>query len=212
MEIGKPFVVAAPSGAGKTSLVKALVDTSPNVEVATSHTTRPKRPGEIDKLNYFFIEEPEFQQMIDRHEFLECASVFGYLYGTSKKEAERIMSGGDHLVLEIDWQGTAQVRLEVPQAVTIFVLPPSLESLRDRLEQRAQDDPHTVDQRMSTAISEISHYMDFDYLIVNDDFDQALNEMKAVVAGRGNHLSRAKQVDKLAPLISALQGGCDQAH
>jgi len=128
----KPFVVAAPSGAGKTSLVNALVDTTSNVKVAISHTTRPIRPEETDNLNYFFVDEFRFQQMIDNHEFLEWARVFVSLYGTSKEEAERIRSSGNHLVLEIDWQGAAQVRVEVPQAITIFILPPSLESLRDR--------------------------------------------------------------------------------
>ncbi|MBQ74172.1 MAG: guanylate kinase [Gammaproteobacteria bacterium] len=206
MGTGRPFVVAAPSGAGKTSLVKALVDTSPNIKVATSHTTRPKRANEVDKLNYFFVDEPHFLRMIENSEFLEWARVFGFLYGTSKKEADRILTGGDHLILEIDWQGTAQIRLEVPHATTIFILPPSLGSLRDRLQQRAQDDQHTVDQRMSAAIDEISHYMDFDYLIVNDDFDQALSEMGAVVSGQGDHLRQAAQRRKLAPLISALQG------
>ena len=203
----KLFVVAAPSGAGKTSLVRALVDTTSNVKVAISHTTRPIRPDETNALNYFFVDESRFLTMIDNHEFLEWARVFGSLYGTSKEAAERITSGGHHLVLEIDWQGAAQVRVEAPQAITIFILPPSLESLRDRLEKRAQDDQHTVEQRMDAAIDEISHYMEFDYLIVNDDFDQALREMSDVVNGKGGYLSQASQKIKLEQLISDLECG-----
>ncbi len=203
----KPFVIAAPSGAGKTSLVRALVDTTSNVEVAISHTTRTMRPDETDKHNYFFVDESRFLTMIDNHEFLEWARVFGSLYGTSKDEAKRILGSGNHLVLEIDWQGAAQVRIEVPQAITIFILPPSLASLRDRLEKRAQDDQHTVEQRMDAAIDEISHYMEFDYLIVNDDFDQALREMSDVVNGNGEYLSQARQKIKLGQLISDLGRG-----
>ncbi len=203
----KLFVVAAPSGAGKTSLVRALVDTTSDVKVAISHTTRPIRPDETDTLNYFFVDESRFLTMIDNHEFLEWARVFGSLYGTSKEAAERVASGGNHVVLEIDWQGAAQVRVEVPQAITIFILPPSLESLRDRLKKRAQDDQHTVEQRMDAAIDEISHYMEFDYLIVNDDFDQALREMSDVVNGKGGYLSQASQKIKLEQLISDLECG-----
>ncbi|MCH8256813.1 MAG: guanylate kinase [Proteobacteria bacterium] len=203
---GKPLVVAAPSGAGKTSLVRALVESTSNVKVAISHTTRPIRPDETDKLDYFFIDESRFLMMIDNHEFLEWARVFGSLYGTSKKEADRIASSGSHLVLEIDWQGAARVRDEIPHAITIFILPPSLESLRERLQKRAQDDQQTVEQRMNAAIDEISHYMEFDYLIVNDDFDRALKEMSDVVNGKGEYLRQDRQNPELERLISDL--GC----
>jgi guanylate kinase len=201
---GKLFVVAAPSGAGKTSLVKALVDTTSNVKVAISHTTRALRPDESDHLNYFFIDEPRFVTMINNNEFLEWAHVFGSLYGTSREEADRILTSGNHLVLEIDWQGAAQVRRELPQAISIFILPPSLESLRDRLQKRAQDDQHTVEQRMDAAINEISHYQEFDYLIVNDDFDQALAEMLDIIKGTGDYLGQVRQNSRLRGLISKL--------
>lgn len=204
---GKILVVAAPSGAGKTSLVKALVESTSNVKVAVSHTTRSIRPDETDIHHYYFVDESRFLTMIDNGEFLEWARVFGSLYGTSKKEADRILSSGSHLVLEIDWQGAAQVRAEVAQAVTIFILPPSLKSLRDRLEKRAQDDQHTVEQRMEAATDEISHYMEFDYLIVNDDFDKALREMSAVVNGKAEHLRQARQRLELEQLLSDLRCG-----
>lgn len=204
---GKILVVAAPSGAGKTSLVKALVESTSNVKVAVSHTTRSIRPDETDIHHYYFVDESRFLTMIDDGEFLEWARVFGSLYGTSKKEADRILSSGSHLVLEIDWQGAAQVRAEVPQAVTIFILPPSLKSLKDRLEKRAQDDQHTVEQRMEAATDEISHYREFDYLIVNDDFDKALREMSAVVNGKAEHLRQARQRLELEQLLSDLRCG-----
>lgn len=204
---GKTLVIAAPSGAGKTSLVKALVESTSNVRVAVSHTTRSIRPDETDIHHYFFVDDARFSTMVDNHEFLEWARVFGSFYGTSKKEADRILSSGSHLVLEIDWQGAAQVRVEVPEAITIFILPPSLESLRDRLEKRAQDDQHTVKQRMDAATDEISHYMEFDYLIVNDDFDKALEEILAVVDGKGERLRQAKQRLELAQLLSELRCG-----
>ncbi len=206
MQQGKLFVISAPSGAGKTTLVKRVILARPELKFSISYTTRPARPGEQDRIDYFFLDRNEFKQMHDEGAFLEHAEVFGNFYGTGKQQVTTLCAAGNDVLLEIDWQGTAQIRLEVPHATTIFILPPSLGSLRDRLQQRAQDDQHTVDQRMSAAIDEISHYMDFDYLIVNDDFDQALSEMGAVVSGQGDHLRQAAQRRKLAPLISALQG------
>jgi|APSaa5957512535_1039671.scaffolds.fasta_scaffold77102_1 guanylate kinase len=204
IETGKLFVVAAPSGAGKTSLVKALVATTPDIEVAVSHTTRPKRPDEVDGVNYFFVGEDKFKQMVEKHKFAEWALVFGSYYGTSKQEVERILGIGHHLVLEIDWQGAAQIRTEIPSASTIFILPPSLPSLRERLTNRAQDDEQTVQGRMDAAIDEISHYIEFDYLVVNDNFDVALNDLIELVAGTGENLRAQNQMKELDSLVSCL--------
>jgi guanylate kinase len=205
---GHLFVISAPSGAGKTSLVKALVAGDNNIQVAISHTTRIRRPNEVDGVNYFFVDESEFRLMTQNNEFLEWAHVFGCDYGTSKQEANRILASGVHLVLEIDWQGAAQIRSSVLNtksiAKSIFVLPPSLEALRDRLEKRAQDDDSTVQHRMDAAISEISHYADFDYLLVNDNFDLALKEVSDIVNGDGEHLRLASQKQQLQPLIREL--------
>jgi guanylate kinase len=204
---GLLFVISAPSGAGKTSLVKALVSGDNNIQVAISHTTRVRRPDEVDGVNYFFVDESKFQLMTQKDEFLEWAHVFGCNYGTSKQEANRILANGHHLVLEIDWQGAAQIRSSVTNAITtksIFILPPSLEALRDRLEKRAQDDDSTVQHRMDAAISEISHYADFDYLLVNDSFDLALIEISNIVRGNGDHLRLSSQKQQLQPLISEL--------
>jgi guanylate kinase len=204
---GYLFVISAPSGAGKTSLVKALVSGDNNIQVAISHTTRVRRPDEVDGVNYFFVDESKFQLMTQKDEFLEWAHVFGCNYGTSKQEANRILANGHHLVLEIDWQGAAQIRSSVTNAnstKSIFILPPSLEALRDRLEKRAQDDDSTVQHRMDTAISEISHYADFDYLLVNDTFDLALSAISDIVRGDGDHLRLANQKQQLQPLISEL--------
>jgi guanylate kinase len=204
---GYLFVISAPSGAGKTSLVKALVSGDNNIQVAISHTTRIRRPDEVDGVNYFFVDESRFEQMTQKDEFLEWAHVFGCNYGTSKQEANRILANGHHLVLEIDWQGAAQIRSSVTNAnstKSIFILPPSLEALRDRLEKRAQDDDSTVQHRMDAAISEISHYADFDYLLVNDTFDLALGEISDIVRGDGDHLRLASQKQQLQPLISEL--------
>jgi guanylate kinase len=204
---GNLFVISAPSGAGKTSLVKALVSGDYNIQVAISHTTRVRRPDEIDGVNYFFVDESKFQLMTQKDEFLEWAHVFGCNYGTSKQEANRILANGHHLVLEIDWQGAAQIRSSVTNAnstKSIFILPPSLEALRDRLEKRAQDDDSTVQHRMDAAISEISHYADFDYLLVNDTFDLALIEISNIVRGNGDHLRLSSQKQQLQPLIREL--------
>jgi guanylate kinase len=201
---GYLFVISAPSGAGKTSLVKALVAGDNNIQVAISHTTRDRRSDEVDGANYFFVDENKFRLMSQNNEFLEWAQVFGCNYGTSKQEANRILASGHHLVLEIDWQGAAQIRSSVLNAKSIFILPPSLEALRDRLEKRAQDDDTTVAHRMDAAISEISHYADFDYLLVNDTFDLALREISDIVNGDGEHLRLASQKQQLQPLISEL--------
>ena len=201
---GQLFVISAPSGAGKTSLVRALMESSDTTGVAISHTTRARRPEETDGINYHFVPEAEFRGMVERDEFLEWATVFERLYGTSTSAVNLVLGEGKHLILEIDWQGAAQVRQKLPGTQSIFVFPPSLNALRDRLENRAQDDVETVDKRMSAAFEELSHWHEFDYLIVNDQFDAALEQLQAVVAGRGAHYHRDKQLKALGPLIEDL--------
>ena len=201
---GQLFVISAPSGAGKTSLVRALMERSDTTGVAISHTTRARRPEETDGINYHFVTEVEFTAMVDDGEFLESATVFEHLYGTSTSAVNLILHQGKHLILEIDWQGAAQVRQKLPGAQSIFIFPPSLSALRDRLETRAQDDVETVDKRMSAAFEELSHWREFDYLIVNDHFDTALAELQAVIAGDGTGHHRNKQLKALGSLIKEL--------
>jgi guanylate kinase len=201
---GQLFVISAPSGAGKTSLVRALMERSDTIGVAISHTTRARRPEETDGINYHFVTEVEFTAMVDDGEFLESATVFEHLYGTSTSAVNLILQQGKHLILEIDWQGAAQVRQKLPGAQSIFIFPPSLSALRDRLETRAQDDVETVDKRMSAAFEELSHWREFDYLIVNDHFDTALAELQAVIAGDGTGHHRNKQLKALGSLIKEL--------
>ncbi len=200
----KLFVVSAPSGAGKTSLVRALIEKLDDMGVAVSHTTRARRPEETNGINYHFISEQQFRLMIDKAAFIEWANVFGNLYGTSIEAAELVLNSGKHLILEIDWQGAQQVRSKMPNTESIFILPPSLKTLRDRLEGRAQDDAATVKTRTSAAIEEISHCQEFDYIVVNDDFETALDEMKSIVAGEGEHLRRVRRQEELSPLLEDL--------
>lgn len=201
---GQLFVVAAPSGAGKTSLVRALINADDDNEVAVSHTTRPMRPGEIDGVNYHFVSEAEFLALEAEEGFLETARVFGNLYGTSIAAVEQITHAGKHIVLEIDWQGAKQIRERAPESTHIFILPPSLGALRARLNSRGQDDASTIENRMSKAISEMSHYGEFDYLIINDDFDTALGDLQRIVAGDGEDLRMPVQQQKHHSLLEAL--------
>lgn len=204
---GKLVVVAAPSGAGKTSLVKALIEQNPNIDVAVSHTTRNMRPHEQNGVNYHFVSEPEFRELISQGEFIEHAEVFGNLYGTSRTAMNKVVAGGTHVVLEIDYQGAAQIRAKVPEAISIFILPPSLATLKDRLTNRAQDDEATILRRTKEAFNEISHYDDFDFLVVNDDFDQALQQIQAIIETEAPEFSLAEQQTTLAPLLSELLKG-----
>ena len=201
---GKLFVVSAPSGAGKTSLVRALVAQSPTIGVAVSHTTRTQRPEEVDGINYHFITKSGFESMKAGQEFVECADVFDHLYGTSIAAANKVLDEGKHLVLEIDWQGTEQVRHALPETESIFILPPSLEALHDRLLGRAQDDEAIVERRMASALAELSHYAEFDYLVVNDAFDEALAQLQLIVTGEGDEYRIDHQLPGLTALIGDL--------
>ena len=173
---GQLYVVSAPSGAGKTSLVKALVDGNDDLAVSVSHTTRAKRPGEINGINYHFVSIAEFNDLKERGGFFEWAQVFDNFYGTSKQGVIEQLNQGIDVILEIDWQGAAQVKQQMPNAVAIFILPPSTAALRQRLTGRGQDDESIIERRMQSARDEISHYGDADYVVLNDQFETALNE------------------------------------
>lgn len=199
---GSLIVVSAPSGAGKSSLVKALVKALPNLEAAVSHSTRPPRPGEEDGKDYHFVSQERFRQMIAEDAFLEHAQVFDNLYGTAKSSLEGPLQQGRDLILEIDWQGARQVCALIPEAVRLFILPPSTKALRQRLEGRGQDNQDVIERRMRDAQAEMSHWQEFDYLIVNDVFDEALAEMIALVRTLG--LRRSLQAQRHAKLLQEL--------
>ena len=177
---GTLYIVSAPSGAGETSLVKALMDTMPRVRVSVSHTTRAMRPGEVDGVNYHFTPRETFVEMLKEGDFLEHAEVFGNMYGTSHSWVKETLAKGYDLILEIDWQGAQQVRKLVPEAKSIFILPPTHKDLRQRLHNRGQDAADVIDLRMQQAIAEMSHYVEYDYIVINDDFATALQDLKAI--------------------------------
>jgi len=201
---GEVVVIAAPSGAGKTSLVKALIETSPNIDVAISHTTRPMRSHEMDGVNYHFVSAEDFLSLQSEGGFIESAEVFGNLYGTSRDAMTRIISQGKHLVLEIDYQGAAQIRQQVQDAISIFILPPSLATLKERLHSRAQDDAATIERRTGEAMNEISHYKEFDYLVVNDVFDVALSQIRSIIECGEQAFSLKNQLAAQSTLLSEL--------
>ena len=199
---GTLYIVSAPSGAGKTSLVKALLDAQPHVRVSVSHTTRPMRPGEVDGVNYHFVSREEFVERMERGEFLEHAEVFGNLYGTSQRWLEQTLNEGYDLILEIDWQGAQQVRRLMPHARSIFILPPTQEALRQRLTNRGQDSDEVIEKRMREAVSEMTHYVEYDYLVINDDFAHALIDLQAIF--RANQLLQASQQQRFRSLLDEL--------
>jgi len=199
---GTLYIVSAPSGAGKTSLVKALLEAQPQVRVSVSHTTRGIRPGEVDGVNYHFVSREEFLERLAHNEFLEHAEVFGNLYGTSQRWLEQTLSEGYDLILEIDWQGAQQVRRLMPQAKSIFILPPTQEALRQRLTNRGQDSEEVIDKRMREAVNEMTHYVEYDYLIINDDFNHALGDLQSIF--RANRLLQGTQQQCFAALLQQL--------
>jgi len=178
---GRLFVVAAPSGAGKTSLVNALVTADPQLLISVSFTTRPPRPGETDGVHYHFTTPDAFTRLRDDGAFLEHAEVFGNLYGTHRTTTEQVLAAGQDVILEIDWQGARQVKAAFPACDSIFILPPSLEALRERLGNRAQDSEDVIQRRMEKAQAEISHCGEFDFAIINDDFEVALEELRQLI-------------------------------
>jgi guanylate kinase len=182
---GKLFILSAPSGAGKTSLANALVESSPELQFSVSHTTRAPRPGERHGVHYYFVSPAEFEAMVARGEFLEHAQVFGNRYGTSRAAVEGVLAQGKSVLLDIDWQGARAIKARMPQAVSIFILPPSRAALRERLNKRGQDSAEVIERRMREATAEMSHYVEFDHVVVNDDFEAALADLRALVLGQG---------------------------
>ena len=197
-------MIAAPSGAGQTSLLHALMRRRPGAGFSVSCTTRKARPGEGDGKDYHFIERAEFERLVAAGEFLEHASVFGNLYGTRRSVVEAALASGCDLILEIDWQGARQVRQRLPDAVQIFILPPSRAELEARLRKRGSDSDEAIARRLGESVQEMSHWNEFDYVIVNRDFDQALGELEAVFEGRGDASRRERP--ELAALARELLG------
>jgi len=199
---GNLYIVSAPSGAGKTSLLKALISSVDDISTSISTTTRIIRSGETNGVDYHFVTIDEFTSMTEQGEFLENAEVFGNFYGTSKTHLNQVLETGEDLVLEIDWQGAQQIRKQLPDAISIFILPPSRNELAERLKGRGQDDEQVIQKRMASAMTEISHYDEYDYLIINDDFETALKELQHII--KANRLTQSKQATKNRQLITEL--------
>ena len=199
---GTLFIISAPSGAGKTSLIKALLEDTQGIHVSISHTTRAKRPGEEGGVDYHYVDVPTFTEMVEHNAFLEHAQVFDNHYGTSESAVLNQLATGQDVILEIDWQGAEQVRIRISGTVSIFILPPSRTALRERLTDRGQDDDTIINRRMHDAATEMSHYHEFDYVVVNDVFDITLKDLKTIITSQHFHIHRQKQ--SLEPLINEL--------
>jgi len=196
------FIISAPSGTGKTSLVRALLQSDLNLSLSISHTTRPPRSGEVNGRDYHFVDEETFRQMLLNGEFVESAEVYGNLYGTSQKWIDSAIASGQDILLEIDCQGTKQIQQILPESIGIFILPPSADALATRLKIRAQDNPGIIQKRLAAAREEVSHINEFDYVIINDRLEDALNDLICIV--RAEHLRRARQLIRYHALISQL--------
>ena len=201
---GNLFVIAAPSGAGKTTLVRALMTRVPSLRFSISYTTRKPRPNEQHGRDYFFVDHAEFERMVAADEFLEHARVFDNYYGTSKAQVERMLRDGENVLLEIDWQGAQQIRRALPECRSIFVLPPSREALEQRLRGRQTDNDEVIARRLRDSIADMSHWNEFEYVVVNDDFERATAELETIVAGRGEPLRRDRS--ELQTLLPRLLG------
>ena len=200
---GTLYIVSSPSGGGKTSLVKALLEAEPEVRLSVSYTTRPARPGEADGRDYHFVGLPEFERMLEAGDFLESAVIYGNRYGTSQKWIERERAAGRDVLLEIDWQGAQQVRRLMQQVVSIFILPPSLEVLEARLKGRAQDSAEVVARRLAAAREEIGHVAEYDYAIINDDFNRAALDLGSII--RSERLKLPRQLDRHSSVINRMK-------
>ncbi len=202
MTKGTLYVISAASGAGKTSLVNAVLEQVDDLVVSVSHTTRAFREGEVDGVNYHFVDKSTFEAMVEAGEFLEHATVFGNMYGTSQQHIQQQLQNGMDVILEIDWQGARQIRQLMPDCRSIYIVPPSTAALRERLDSRGQDDAAVIDKRMREAVSEMSHYVEFDYLIINDDFDEARDNLAAII--KGNRMLHEQQQQKHTDLLAQL--------
>jgi len=201
---GKLFVIAAPSGAGKTSLVRALMQLRPTLRFSISYTTRKQRPNERHSHDYFFVDKAEFERMVAAGDFLEHARVFDNYYGTSRQQVEQLLDESQDVLLEIDWQGAQQIRRALPECRSIFVLPPSREALEQRLRGRGTDSDEVIARRLRDSLADLSHWSEFDYIVVNDDFERATEDLQAIVSGQGEHLrrDRAQLRELLARLLA----------
>ena len=186
------FIIAAPSGCGKTTLVDALLKDSKDLYLSVTHTTRKPRVGEVDGINYHFIKKTNFRKMIHNNEFVEHAEVFGNLYGSSREKIEENLNKNIDVILEIDWQGARQVKANMPNAISIFILPPSKKSLLERLTGRGQDDGETIKNRMADAANQMKHYEEFDYLVINDIFDEALSNIKTIIHSTNKNFNKSE--------------------
>jgi guanylate kinase len=199
---GRLWVIAAPSGAGKTSLVRKLLERDPELRFSISYTTRPKRTSEMHGRDYFFVDEPAFRELVARNAFLEYAQVFDNWYGTSREHVEQLLDAGHSVLLEIDWQGARQVRERAPEAASIFILPPDARELERRLRGRATDSEATIQRRLRDSLADMTHWREFDHVIVNDDFEAALGRLAAVIAGsEQGHRSDSPAVQAAAAAI-----------
>jgi guanylate kinase len=201
---GRLFVIAAPSGAGKTSLVKALLERRPELHVSISHTTRAQRPTEQPGREYYFVTVPEFQELIGKGEFLEYAQVFDNFYGTGRRPVEAQLAQGGNVILEIDWQGARLVRKAMPECSSIFILPPSRTALEERLRNRKTDSDEVIARRLRDAVGDMSHWDEFDYVVVNNDFGRAVTDLGRIVDGDGEDLAADRK--SLKPLLADLVG------
>ena len=201
---GTLYIVSAPSGAGKTSLLTELVPLDEQLKLSVSHTTRAPRPGEQAGIHYHFVSVEEFEAEVEKGAFIESANVFGNYYGTSEQSIRNQLAEGFDVILEIDWQGARQVRERVEQSVSIFILPPSVETLRQRLSQRGQDDEQTIERRMKQAVDEMSHYPEYDFLVFNDDFKEALDQLAAIFKANRQKIAliTAREQEKLGALLA----------
>jgi len=202
MRRGRLFVIAAPSGAGKTSLVKALLTRKPQLLVSISHTTRPMRANEENGREYFFVSVQQFQELVSSGQFLEHAQVFDNFYGTGRESVEAQLAQGRDVILEIDWQGARQVRAAMPAASSVFILPPSRRALEERLRNRRTDSDEVIARRLRDAVGDMSHWNEFDYVVVNDDFEKAVADIARIIDGQGNDLRASRP--GLAPLLADL--------
>jgi len=204
---GTLYIISAASGAGKTTLVSAVLEQVADLEVSVSHTTRAPREGEVDGVNYHFVDKDTFEAMVENSEFIENAAVFGNMYGTSRQHIQEQLLKGKDVILEIDWQGARQIRQLISDCKSVYIVPPSTEALRERLTSRGQDDESIISRRMHEAISEMSHYVEFDYLIINDDFDEARDNLAAIIMG--NRMLHEHQQQKHADLLARLLGSTE---